>query len=166
MAQAKREKILAGQVLRNPVSLLAFGFGSGLAPVAPGTFGTLAVVPLYLLASSLPLPAYIGLTLLLFIAGIWLCGRCEKILGIQDHSGIVWDEFVGLFITMTAIPVSISAVFAGFCLFRLFDVLKPWPICWFDRHVHGGLGIMLDDALAGIFSWGCLFVLLRFGVLN
>jgi phosphatidylglycerophosphatase A len=166
MAHAKREKIPAGQVLRNPVCLLAFGFGAGLAPVAPGTFGTLAAVPFYLLASSLPLPAYIGLTLLLFIAGIWLCGRSEKILGIQDHSGIVWDEFVGLFITMTAIPVSLNTVVAGFCLFRLFDVLKPWPICWFDRHVHGGLGIMLDDALAGVFAWGCLFVLLRFGVLN
>lgn len=160
----KRRKIPAGRVLRDPVCLLAFGFGSGLAPKAPGTFGTLAAVPLYLAASALPVPAYLALTALMFLAGVWLCGRCEQTLGIQDHSGIVWDEFVGLFITLAAAPVSFGAVACGFLLFRLFDVLKPWPIGWFDRRVHGGLGIMLDDALAGVFAWGCLFALLRWGV--
>ena len=164
MALGKREKIPARRVLRNPVCLLAFGFGSGLAPKAPGTFGTLAALPFYLLASSLPLPVYLGLTLLMFVAGVWLCGRCEQILGIQDHSGIVWDEFAGLFITMAALPVSPGTVIAGFVLFRLFDALKPWPISWFDRHVHGGFGIMLDDAIAGCCAWGCLFGLLRLGV--
>lgn len=162
MTNGKRERIPSGRVLKNPICFLAFGFGSGLAPKAPGTFGTLAAVPLYLLASSLPLPAYLGLTLLMFLAGVWLCGRCEQILGAQDHSGIVWDEFVGLFITLAAAPVSPGAVIAGFLLFRLFDVLKPWPIGWLDRRVHGGLGIMLDDVLAGIYAWGCLLALLRF----
>lgn len=164
MAKGKRQAIRADQVLGNPVCFLAFGFGSGLAPKAPGTFGTLAAVPLFLLASSLPLPAYLALTVLMFLAGVWLCGRCERILGIQDHSGIVWDEFVGLFITLVAAPISLGTVTAGFLLFRLFDVLKPWPISWLDRRVHGGLGIMLDDALAGLFAWACLFGLLRFGV--
>jgi len=164
MAGGKRVKIPAGRVLRCPVCLLAFGFGSGLAPKAPGTFGTLAALPLWLAAASLPLPAYLAVTALMFLAGVWLCGRCEEILGIQDHSGIVWDEFVGLFIALAAAPVSWGAVAAGFLLFRLFDVLKPWPIAWLDRRVHGGLGIMLDDAVAGVFAWVCLFALLRFGL--
>jgi len=164
MAKSKRQAIPSAQVLGNPICLLAFGFGSGLAPKAPGTFGTLTAVPLFLLASSLPLPAYLALTVLMFLAGVWLCGRCERILGIQHHSGIVWDEFVGLFVTLAAAPVSFGTVTAGFLLFRLFDVLKPWPISWLDRRVHGGLGIMLDDALAGVFAWACLFGLLRFGL--
>lgn len=164
MASGKRVKIPAGRVLRCPVCLLAFGFGSGLAPKAPGTFGTLAALPLWLAAAFLPLPAYLAVTALMFLVGVWLCGRCEEILGVQDHSGIVWDEFVGLFIALAAAPVSWGAVAAGFLLFRLFDVLKPWPIAWLDRRVHGGLGIMLDDAVAGVFAWVCLFALLRFGL--
>jgi phosphatidylglycerophosphatase A len=142
---------------------LAFGFGSGLAPKAPGTCGTLAAVPLYLLLANLPLPAYLAITLLMFLIGVWLCGRCEQILGIQDHSGIVWDEFVGLFITLAGAPSSPVAVIAGFSLFRLFDILKPWPISWLDRRVHGGLGIMLDDAVAGVCAWLALFALLNVG---
>ncbi|MDD5036067.1 MAG: phosphatidylglycerophosphatase A [Methylococcaceae bacterium] len=165
MADNKREKIPVSRVLNSPICLLAFGFGSGLAPVAPGTFGTLAAVPLYLLAASLPLPAYLGLTLFLFLAGVWLCGRCEQILGVKDHSGIVFDEFVGLFITLTAVPVAPIPLIAGFLLFRLFDIVKPWPIAWFDRNVHGGLGIMLDDALAGLLAWIVLFFFLYFGLI-
>ncbi len=164
MANSKREKIPVGRVLKCPVCLLAFGFGAGLAPKAPGTFGTLAAIPFWLAASSLPLSAYLAVTLLMFLGGVWLCGRCEEILGMQDHSGIVWDEFAGLFITLAAAPVSWGAVGAGFLLFRLFDVLKPWPIGWLDRSVHGGLGIMLDDALAGVFAWVCLFALLSLGL--
>ena len=150
---SKREKIPAKRVLQNPICFLAFGFGSGLAPIAPGTFGTLAAVPFYLLLANLPIPAYLGVTFLLFLIGVWLCGRCEQILGVQDHSGIVWDEFVGLFITLAGVTPSLVTVTAGFCLFRLFDALKPWPSSWLDRRVHGGLGIMLDDVLAGVFAW-------------
>jgi phosphatidylglycerophosphatase A len=163
MANGKREKIPAGKVLSDPACLLAFGFGSGLSPKAPGTVGTLAALPLWYAASFLPLPVYLAVVALMFAAGVWLCGRCEKVLGIQDHSGIVWDEFVGLFITLAAAPVSVGAVLAGFLLFRLFDVLKPWPIAWLDKRVHGGFGIMLDDAVAGIFAWLCLFGLQKFG---
>jgi len=160
----KRKAIPAAQVWGNPVCLLAFGFGSGLIPKAPGTCGTLVAIPLFLLASGLPLPTYLGLVVLMFLAGVWLCGRCEQILGVQDHSGIVWDEFVGLFIALAGAPVSFGAVAAGFLLFRLFDVLKPWPIRWLDRRVHSGFGIMLDDAVAGLFAWVCLSGLLRLGV--
>ncbi len=160
------KKIPARLIIKNPICFLAFGFGSGLAPKAPGTCGTLAAIPLYLLAASLPLPAYLALTLLMFLTGVWLCGRCGQILDTEDHGGIVWDEFAGLFITLTGIPASFVAVAAGFFLFRLFDILKPWPVNWLDRNVHGGLGIMLDDAMAGLFAWSALFTLQHFGFLE
>jgi phosphatidylglycerophosphatase A len=155
----KHTKIDAHRIFKDPLCLLAFGFGSGLAPKAPGTFGTLAAVPLYLAAADLPLPSYALLTSLMFLAGIWICGHCERVLEIEDHSGIVWDEFVGFFITMTTMPLNWPTVVCGFVLFRLFDVLKPWPIRVLDRRLHGGLGVMLDDALAGAFAWTALFLL-------
>lgn len=144
---------------RNPIHLLAFGFGSGASPVAPGTFGTLAAVPFYLLMATLPVPLYLGITLAAFLLGIYLCGRTSRDLGVHDHSGIVWDEFVGFWITLTAVPLGWEGVLAGFVLFRLFDILKPWPIGWLDRHLEGGLGIMLDDLLAGVYAWIILLVL-------
>lgn len=156
MKEEKRHPIDPRLIMGNPVCLVAFGFGSGLAPKAPGTVGTLAAIPFYLLAAYLPLPAYLMLVLALFVLGVWLCGRCERTLGIEDHSGIVFDEFVGLFITLTAAPVTPTVIVTGFCLFRLFDVFKPWPIAWFDRRLHGGLGIMLDDVIAGMYGALCL----------
>lgn len=140
-------------LLRNPAHLLSFGFGSGLAPKAPGTFGTLAAVPLYWLLSGLSLPLYLALTALAALLGIWLCGYTARRLGEHDHPSIVWDEFVGYFITMIAAPAGWQWPVLGFVLFRLFDILKPWPIRWIDRHVHGGFGIMLDDVLAGVMAW-------------
>jgi phosphatidylglycerophosphatase A len=140
-------------VFRNPVHFLAFGFGSGAAPVAPGTFGTLAAVPLYLLLAQLPLALYLLMLVLAFALGIWLCERTSRDLGVHDHGGIVWDEFVGFWLTMVAAPEGWQWLLAGFLLFRLFDILKPFPINYLDRHVHGGLGIMLDDAVAGSFAW-------------
>jgi phosphatidylglycerophosphatase A len=137
-------------LLRNPVQLLAFGFGSGLAPKAPGTCGTLAAVPLFLLLSQGPLAFYLGFLLVAFAAGVYWCGRAARELGVHDHPGIVWDEVVGFLITMLAAPRGWVWLAAGFLLFRLFDILKPWPIRWVDRRVQGGLGIMLDDVLAGI----------------
>lgn len=137
---------------RNPVHLLAFGLGSGAAPKAPGTFGTLAALPLCLLMQSLHSFTYLLLTLILFLLGIWLCGRTSRDLGVHDHGGIVWDEWVGLMVTLWMVPPGWIWLLAGFGLFRLFDILKPWPIGWLDRRVSGGLGIMLDDLLAGIFS--------------
>lgn len=141
------------QLLRQPIHLLAFGFGSGLAPKAPGTFGTLAAVPLYLLLAQLPLWAYAVALVLSFGIGVYLCHKTADDLGVHDHPGIVWDEFVGYWITMLLAPAGWLWVVTGFILFRIFDVLKPWPIRWLDKHVHGGFGIMIDDVLAGIFAW-------------
>jgi len=144
-------------VWRNPVHFLAFGLGSGAAPYAPGTFGTLAAIPIYLLLMLLPLGAYLGVVLLMALVGIWLCDVTSKDLGVHDHSGIVWDEFVGYLITMVpAFGIAAAAswmwIVVGFFLFRFFDIVKPWPIRQVDRHVMGGWGIMLDDILAGVYA--------------
>ena len=143
-------------VLTSPVHFLAFGFGSGLAPFAPGTFGTLMAVPLYLVMSKLPLAGYLLVTLVVCVVGIWICGRSSEKLGVHDHSGIVWDEFAGYFITMILAPPSWLWIVIGFALFRLFDIWKPWPISFLDKKVHGGMGIMIDDVVAGIFAMICL----------
>ena len=102
--------------------------------------------------SGLSLPLYLLLTLLALLMGIYLCGFTSRALGVHDHSGIVWDEVVGYLITMIALPVSWQWMLAGFVLFRFFDIVKPWPIRWVDKRLHGGFGIMLDDVLAGIFA--------------
>jgi len=138
--------------LRNPVHLLAFGFGSGAMPFAPGTFGTLVAVPIYLLMAPLALTAYLVAVSLMFVVGIWLCERTSRDLGVHDHGGIVWDEIVGYLITMIMAPAGWLWLLLGFVLFRLFDIFKPWPINSIDRKVGGGLGIMLDDVVAGLFS--------------
>ena len=144
------------KVLTSPVHFLAFGFGSGLAPFAPGTFGTLAAIPLYLLMQPLSLTVYLLITVIVSIIGIWICGKSSDLLGVHDHSGIVWDEFAGYFVTMIAAPSGWVWVVIGFALFRLFDIWKPWPISVLDKQVHGGLGIMVDDLLAGFFALVCL----------
>ena len=137
---------------------IAFGLGSGLVPRAPGTFGTLAGVPLYWLLSPLPLFTYLGVVTVLFGLGIWACGRTARDLGGQDPGAIVWDEVVGYLAAMTAAPAGWPWVLAGFILFRLFDIWKPWPIRWLDQRVKGGLGIMVDDLAAGALTWLVLWV--------
>ena len=141
------------KVLSSPIHFLAFGFGSGLAPFAPGTFGTLAAIPLYLLMQSLSLPIYLAITAIVCVVGVWICGKSSEKLGVHDHSGIVWDEFAGYFVTMIAAPAGWLWILIGFALFRLFDIWKPWPISVLDKQMHGGLGIMIDDILAGVFAW-------------
>lgn len=143
-------------LLKSPVHLLAFGFGSGLAAKAPGTFGTLVAVPIFLLVSKLPPLHYSLFVLAAALAGIYICGKTTKDLRVHDHGGIVWDEMVGYWITMMMIPVSWHSLLAGFLLFRLFDIWKPFPIRWLDQRVKGGFGIMVDDVLAGFFAWLCL----------
>jgi phosphatidylglycerophosphatase A len=137
-------------VWRNPIHLLAFGLGAGLVPVAPGTFGTLVALPLYYYLQRLASGWYLLLLAALFIAGIVLCGKTARDLRTPDHSGIVWDEIVGYLVTMFMAPTGWQWMLLGFVLFRLFDIWKPFPIRWFDRNVHGGLGIMLDDVAAGV----------------
>lgn len=149
-------KKLSFSLLKNPVHFLALGFGSGLAPKAPGTFGTLMAVPLYLLLQMLELPVYLGVVVLVSVAGVFICGHSSRLMGLHDHPAIVWDEFAGFFITMIAVPFDWLWIIVGFLLFRLFDILKPWPIKAIDMKVNGGLGIMLDDIVAGILAAVCL----------
>ena len=148
-------------LFKSPGNFLAFGFGAGLVPVAPGTCGTLVAVPFFLLLHRLP-PSWYAIALLAaFIVGISICARAAASLNLpkhrHDHPGIVWDEMVGLWVTLAFIPfswdtVSWITVILGFALFRLFDIAKPWPIRLIDRRLGGGLGIMLDDLLAGVFA--------------
>lgn len=146
----------------DPIQFLALGFGSGLAPKAPGTFGTLAAIPVYYLMSSLSVSLYAGLTLFMAVIGIYICGYCAKAVNVHDHPAIVWDEFVGFFITMFMVPLSLTNVVLGFALFRFFDIVKPWPISYFDRHVKGGFGIMIDDVIAGVMALICLQAIIYF----
>lgn len=147
--------------LANPIHLLAFGFGSGCSPKAPGTMGTLVAVALYLPLTLLPLTAYLLVLAVVTVVGVWLCDRTASDLGVHDHPGIVWDEIAGFLVTMIAAPVGWLWIVVGFALFRLFDIWKPWPIGWLDRRVGGGLGIMLDDLVAGVFAAICLQILSR-----
>lgn len=146
------DQVPSPRLLKSPVQLLAFGFGSGLSPKAPGTAGTLLAVPIYLLIAPLPLWLYTALVLLAAVLGVWICGVASRELQVHDHPGIVWDEFVGYWITMWALPASLLWIIAGFIVFRVFDILKPWPVRALDREVGGGLGIMLDDILAGVMA--------------
>ena len=153
------KKSTANFRLSNPVHFLALGFGSGLAPKAPGTFGTLAAVPVFLLMAPLSSPIYLSLLIVMSIAGIYICGKAAEDAGVPDHGAIVWDEFVGLLITMFLMPVTWQTLLVGFVLFRFFDILKPWPISYIDKNCHGGFGIMLDDIVAGIAAWACMMVI-------
>ncbi|KTC68240.1 phosphatidylglycerophosphatase A [Legionella birminghamensis] len=150
---------LSSKVWQDPVYFIAFGFGTGLAPIAPGTWGTLAAFPLYLLMSSLSLPVYVLLTILFFILGVWVSNRVSADLGEHDYSGIVWDEVVGFLLTMLLVPPRLPWIIVGFFLFRLFDIWKPWPITIADEKIKGGFGIMFDDVLAAIPAWGILQLL-------
>ena len=151
------------QILSDPVLFLAFGFGSGLAKKAPGTFGTLAAVPLYWVFAQADLLAYSLLTLIVIVVGVPICKIAAEKLGEHDFGGIVWDEIAGYLITMWLAPFTWQAMIAGFILFRIFDILKPWPIKWIDQQVHGGLGIMLDDVLAAVFAGGVLLLAVQWG---
>jgi len=144
-------------MLSNPIHLLSLGFGSGLSPHAPGTMGTLVAIPLYLLLSQLELWPYLIVVAAGFLLGIYLCDKTSKALGVHDHSGIVWDEIIGYWITMIAIPaVTWQWILAGFVLFRFFDIVKPWPVKVADKRVPGGFGIMFDDLLAGLYALACI----------
>lgn len=151
-----RKPELAALKLSNPLHLLALGFGSGLSPIMPGTMGTLAAIPFYLLIAGLPLWLYGVLLVVGFVAGIKICNAATAAIGRHDHGAIVWDEFIGFGVTMVAAPAGWQWLATGFVLFRFFDMVKPWPIGWFDRRVHGGFGIMLDDVIAGLFALACL----------
>ncbi|WP_017444831.1 phosphatidylglycerophosphatase A [Gayadomonas joobiniege] len=143
----------------DPRHFLSLGFGSGLIPIAPGTFGSLAAIPVYwLMATYLSLSVYLAVTLVFAIVGFYLCGFTAQALKTHDHPGIVWDEVVGMLIALAFFPVTWKTVVIGFIYFRIFDIIKPWPINWLDRRVSGGVGIMADDLLAGVMAWITLYL--------
>jgi len=153
-----QNQLTAKEIMTDPVLFLAFGFGSGLAKKAPGTCGTAAAIPLYWLFMQTGLPLYSLLTVAVTVSGIWICGIAADKLGVHDFNGIVWDEVAGYLITMWLAPFTWKAALLGFILFRIFDIIKPWPIRWIDREVQGGFGIMLDDVLAAVFAAAVLWL--------
>jgi phosphatidylglycerophosphatase A len=142
----------------NPVHFLAFGLGTGASPYAPGTVGTLLGIPLVYLLSQWPLWVYLLVTVVLIAIGIWVCDKTSKDIGVHDHGGIVIDEVAGYLVTMIAVPVNVWTLIAAFFIFRFFDIIKPWPIGWLDKQVQGGVGIMVDDLLAGVYGLAVIWI--------
>ena len=152
-------------LLRHPAGWIACGFGSGLSPFAPGTAGSLAALLPWLALRELPLPWFVAVLVLALALGVWACGWAVRTLKITDPSVVVWDEFVGLWIALAPLvwwPRGWPWVICGFALFRIFDILKPWPVSWADRKVPGGLGVMLDDVIAGVYAALALAALQQF----
>ncbi len=143
----------------NPWHILSTGFGSGLFPIAPGTAGSLAALPFCYLLSLTDAPVKILIIILSLFIGIYACQKTTDAIGVDDHGGIVWDEFVGMFISLSFVPNTLGWLIAGFVVFRVFDIWKPWPIRYIDAKLNGGLGIMLDDVIAGLFSLGILEII-------
>ncbi|WP_211227576.1 phosphatidylglycerophosphatase A family protein [Chitinibacter tainanensis] len=147
-------------LMRHPAHWLAFGFGAGLARRAPGTWGTLVALPLFaLLHIWLPAPIIFALCWPLFAAGIWFCEVTGRALGVSDYGGIVWDEIVAMLMVLCFAPESWLGWLMAFALFRLFDIVKPWPIRWCDHQIKGGLGVMVDDILAAAMAIAVLLVI-------
>lgn len=143
---------LRRKVLRDPVNLLAFGLGTGLSPVAPGTAGSFVGLALAWGTLDLPIAARLLLAIALIVIGIWICGESARRIAVHDHPGIVWDEIAGIYVALLAAPASIGFWALCFGLFRLFDIWKPWPIRDLDHRLKGGLGIMLDDLVAALYT--------------
>ena len=144
----------ARTLLRHPLGWIATGLGSGLSPRAPGTVGSaVALLPWWLWLRALPLPWYAAMLAASFLVGVAASQWVVRRSGIDDPQVVVFDEFVGVWIALFAAPPGWAWMLGGFALFRLFDIWKPWPVRWADRRVHGGLGVMLDDAIAGGYAW-------------
>ena len=149
---SKNVKVQARTVLTDPVNFLAFGFGSGLAPLAPGTFGSIPGLLLFWLSVDFGLYAQLGIALALVVSGVWICGESARRIGVHDHGGIVWDEIAGMYITLFLAPQTVTGYVLAFVLFRVMDIVKPWPIRDLDHRISGGLGIMLDDLVAALYA--------------
>lgn len=140
-------------VLRRPAHFIAFGFGAGLAPAAPGTAGTLVALPLYwIFFPRVAAVEYLVLIGILFAMGVWACEVTGRALGVHDHAGMVWDEIVAFLLVLFFVPPALAWQASAFLVFRLFDILKPPPIRHFDRTVRGGFGVMLDDLIAAFLT--------------
>lgn len=147
-------------LLQHPAHFIALGFGSGLAPKAPGTFGTLAGMPLAMLLFQLPLTWQAPVLLALFGLGVWCCDKTGKALEVADHGSIVWDEIVAIMLVLAFTPMNWLWWLGAFLLFRLFDIWKPFPIRQLDAKFKNGFGVMLDDILASIYAIVCVLGLL------
>jgi len=147
-------------LLSHPVHFCALGFGAGLAKKAPGTFGTLVGLPLFLLIAGLGFYSQLAIISVLFLIGIYCCDKTGKALGVSDHGSIVWDEIVAIMLVLTVTPYQWQWWLAAFLLFRLFDIWKPAPIRQCDAMVKGGFGVMLDDLLAAVYAMISLKILL------
>ncbi len=143
---------LARTVLTDPVHFLAFGFGTGLAPFAPGTFGSIPGVILFWLTLEFGLYVQLSVAAALVISGIWISGESARRIGVHDHGGIVWDEIAGMYITLLVAPLNVIGWILAFVLFRVMDIVKPWPIRDLDHRIGGGVGIMLDDLVAALYA--------------
>lgn len=143
---------IPSSIFTNPIHFIACGFGSGAMPYAPGTFGTMVAIPLYLIIQPLSLVVYLSVLFVATFIGFWLCGKTARDFGVHDHPAIVWDEILGYGITMIAAPQGWLWIILGFLLFRLFDIWKPWPIHTIDQYVNNGVGIVLDDIIAGVYA--------------
>ena len=158
MKQSENNEVTPGSlalkkvVFGSPSGFLAFGFGSGLSPFAPGTMGTLVAIPFIFALRALGDPGFWIVLVLLFLLGVQLCGSVSRKLGVHDHGGIVWDEMVGYWLSAAFVPLQWHWLLAAFLLFRFFDILKPWPIRQLDKKVSGGFGIMIDDVVAALFT--------------
>jgi phosphatidylglycerophosphatase A len=151
----KRYRVLPpvpDKVFTDPLYFFAFGLGSGAMPVAPGTFGTLMAIPIFLLIQPLSLSAYLFFVFVFILVSAWASDRVSREIGVHDHPGMCIDEFAGFFVTMIGAPQGVLWILLGFLLFRFFDIWKPWPISWVDEKVSGGLGMILDDVVAGLFA--------------
>jgi len=150
------DSITPVQVAKQSLSgFIATGFGSGLSSFAPGTVGSLvALLPAYLYVYYFPNDqVLIGLLLVVAaVVGIWACGRAGQLLKQHDHPSLVWDEFLGQWLVLLVVPVTWLGWLSAFLLFRLFDITKPWPVKVADQHIHGGVGVMLDDVLAAAYA--------------
>lgn len=139
-------------VFSRPDHAIAFGFGAGLSPFAPGTVGTLLGYPLFFGLHLLTFWGFWAAVAALFVVGVWCCDRTGRALGVHDHGGMVWDEVVAFVAILYFTPVSPGWLIAAFFIFRVFDVWKPFPIRYFDHALRHGFGVMFDDALAAIYS--------------
>jgi len=149
-------------LLSHPAHFIALGFGSGLAPRAPGTFGTLAGLALFLLLEQVIAPWHVAvLAIPLFVLGVWACERTARDLGVPDHGAIVWDEIVAFLPVAVFANKSALMLAVAFGLFRLFDIWKPFPIRQVERRVKGGLGVMIDDVLAAIYACAVIALLVE-----
>lgn len=138
------------------ILFLATGFYSGYAPKAPGTAGSLVALLPFLLLQQLSNWLYVVIVLTAILVGIYVCQKADDLLQTHDNKAIVWDEFCGLWITLFMVPQGWHWLLIGFVLFRFFDIIKPFPISWLDKQVSGGLGVMLDDVVAGLFALSCI----------